>query len=268
MTCERSVSAVLCGVVLTGLFAVSAAAETLELTWSDEFSVDGRPDPEKWGYERGFVRNQEWQRYTDRNAYCSNGWLVIEARKDPRLTSASVITKGRKSFGYGVLEIRAKFEAKQALWPALWMMGDTYPMCAWPCCGEIDIFEYYDDSVLANLCWADSPTGKGPRQKWNTKKIPMKTFTDRDPEWKDKWHVWRLERQHDHIVLSLDGEVVNSQMQAFTANAIGLEPRFPFREPMYLLMNLAVKGHPLDTTEPASYPARFLVDYVRFYEYK
>ena len=257
--------------ILMGLLLASGAATAelpeLKLAWSDEFSVDGRPDETKWDYERGFVRNQEWQRYTTRNAYCSNGWLVIEARKDPRLTSASVITKGKMSFGYGVLEIRAKFEAKGDLWPALWMLGDGVPDCPWPRCGEIDLFEYYDDSVLANLCWADSSSPDSGQQKWNTKKIPLKTFLAEDPEWKTKWHVWRLDRTPDHIVLSLDGKVLNSQMQAFARNNFAAKPVFPFREKMYLLMNLAVKHHEFDALEPAEYPARFLVDYVRFYEY-
>ena len=34
------------------------------LVWADEFNVDGRPDPEKWGYESGRVRNRELQVYT------------------------------------------------------------------------------------------------------------------------------------------------------------------------------------------------------------
>lgn len=254
--------------VLLGFLVLSAFADEpgMKLTWSDEFSVDGPPDPTKWDFERGYVRNKEWQRYTDKNAYCSNGWLVIEARKGRGLTSASVITKGKKSFGYGVLEIRAKFEAKQDLWPALWMMGATTPQTSWPVCGEIDIFEYYDDSILANFCWADALRKGEIREKWNTKKIPIGVFAEKTRGWKRQWHVWRLERTPDHLVISLDGEVLTTQMQAFARNGVDVEPLYPFREPMYLLMNLAVKRHDNDCSEPAVYPARFLIDYVRFYE--
>ena len=77
------------------LFAVysSIAAENTDapkperagwkLVWSDEFDTDGAPDPKKWGYEVGFVRNGELQYYTqDRreNARVEKGSLVIEAR--------------------------------------------------------------------------------------------------------------------------------------------------------------------------------------------
>ena len=35
----------------------------MKLTWSDEFNVDGRPDPKNWTYETGYVRNHEAQWY-------------------------------------------------------------------------------------------------------------------------------------------------------------------------------------------------------------
>ena len=35
--------------------------KTLKLVWNDEFNGKGLPDPAKWGYEVGFVRNREFQ---------------------------------------------------------------------------------------------------------------------------------------------------------------------------------------------------------------
>jgi len=32
-----------------------------KLVWADEFDGKGLPDKEKWGYEKGFVRNREMQ---------------------------------------------------------------------------------------------------------------------------------------------------------------------------------------------------------------
>src|SRR4028118_722344 len=54
------------------------------LKWSDEFDKDGLPDPAKWGYEEGLVRNNEAQYYTQRreNARIEGGMLVIEGRKE------------------------------------------------------------------------------------------------------------------------------------------------------------------------------------------
>src|SRR5690606_1434013 len=56
------------------------------LVWSDEFEDEGLPDPERWTYEEGFVRNQELQYYTRgrmENARVEGGHLVIEARREP-----------------------------------------------------------------------------------------------------------------------------------------------------------------------------------------
>ncbi len=47
---------------LGALVVPAAAAQTSDawkLVWSDEFDKDGKPDPAKWGYETGFVRNQD-----------------------------------------------------------------------------------------------------------------------------------------------------------------------------------------------------------------
>ena len=58
------------------------SADDWKLVWSDEFNTNGPPDPANWNYERGFVRNQELQWYQPENAFCTNGLLVIEARRE------------------------------------------------------------------------------------------------------------------------------------------------------------------------------------------
>lgn len=50
-----------------------------KLVWGDEFDYAGMPDPAKWDYEEGFVRNRELQFYTDRrekNARVEDGMLL------------------------------------------------------------------------------------------------------------------------------------------------------------------------------------------------
>ena len=56
-----------------------------QLAWSDEFDYKGLPDPAKWDYEVGFIRNNELQYYTpnrEKNARVENGMLIIEAVKE------------------------------------------------------------------------------------------------------------------------------------------------------------------------------------------
>src|SRR6478735_7739119 len=57
-------------------------APAYELVWADEFDRDGRPDPAKWTYETGFVRNDELQWYQPENARCEGGLLIIESRRE------------------------------------------------------------------------------------------------------------------------------------------------------------------------------------------
>ena len=84
------------------------------LVFSDEFDTPGSPDPAKWGYEIGYVRNDEKRYYTSRpeNVRAEGGKLVIEGRKEAYqgygYTSASVNTLGRFEFRYGRVEVRAK----------------------------------------------------------------------------------------------------------------------------------------------------------------
>ncbi len=108
-------------------FAVSSEKEG-ELVFSDEFSEDGAPNSEKWGFEHGFVRNMELQWYTPKNTYCKGGFLVIEARKEKvknpqfgrepkdywaygreyaEYTSSSIVTKNSFDFKKGRIEVRA-----------------------------------------------------------------------------------------------------------------------------------------------------------------
>ena len=54
-------------------------------SWSDEFDYTGKPNPEIWDYDYGYLGfNEELQNYTDqsKNVRVENGNLVIEARLD------------------------------------------------------------------------------------------------------------------------------------------------------------------------------------------
>ena len=56
----------------------------LVLVWSDEFDGSGALDDAQWGYEEGFVRNEELQWYQPDNAFQEDGVLVIEGRTEDR----------------------------------------------------------------------------------------------------------------------------------------------------------------------------------------
>ena len=72
-----------CALALAASLPPAAArADDWKLVWSDEFDLDGPPNPTRWGYEEGFVRNNEKQYYTRRNARVETG--DSSARRDTR----------------------------------------------------------------------------------------------------------------------------------------------------------------------------------------
>ena len=160
--------------------ATDNLATNWKLVWADEFNTNGPPDPANWNYERGFVRNKELQWYQPENAFCTNGLLIIEAHPEHKpnpnyeagsdnwrtsrewidYTSASLTSRRLREFTYGKFEMRARIDTRSGSWPAFWTLGAT-PGIRWPACGEIDIMEYYTDTVLANFGY-----GLDRKTKW------------------------------------------------------------------------------------------------------
>lgn len=260
--------------------AQPAQADGSQLVWSDEFDRDGRPDPARWTFENGFVRNAEVQWYQPDNAFVEKGLLVIEARRERRAnprfgdpaarpefrqrkfinyTSASVTTRGLHSWQYGRFEIRARITAEQGLWPALWFVGANGK---WPAAGEIDLMEYYDHSILGNFAWASAQPGKAV---WKGSKIPMARIT-RDPDWDSKFHLWVMDWDEDQISLYLDGRLINRIALDKVRNADGSGIENPFRQPHYMIINLALGGQHGGPLKDTRMPSRFEVDYVRIYQ--
>lgn len=257
-----------------------------KLVWNDEFNTDGRLNSEVWNYENGFMRNHEAQWYQSDNAYCKDGYLVIEARKEakPRknkgydknsnqwpqnvekiqYTSASVNTAGKKEFLYGRIEVRAKIPTAAGAWPAIWLLGTGMD---WPSNGEIDMMEFYRKQgvphILANACWG---TDKPWTAKWNSKAVPFSHFTNRDPQWAEKFHVWRMDWDANMIRLYLDDELLNEIRQETAINGKLGNGSQLFKKPQYLLLNLALGGDNGGNIDDTSMPMKYLIDYVRVYQ--
>lgn len=249
----------------------------LKLVWSDEFDKDGRPDPNNWTYERGFVRNQELQWYQPENARCENGMLIIEGRRqrkeNPRYradgrdwrqnreyaeyTSSSLTTRRLHSWKFGRFEMRGRIDTRPGLWPAFWTLGIEGP---WPSNGEIDIMEYYRGVLLANAAWA---TEKRSVPKWDDIRKPITEFND--PNWSEKFHIWRMDWDADSIKLYVDDLLLNEVDLSKTINE-DKEGKNPFHQPHYIILNLAIGGNSGGDPSNTKFPAKFEVDYVRIYQ--
>lgn len=246
------------------------------LVWSDEFDSDGKPDPGKWGYEYGFVRNEEDQWYQEENAVCNNGLLIIEVRREqkpnPRYikestewrtsrpminyTSACLITAGKQEWKYGRFEMRGRIDISDGMWPAWWTLGVEK---GWPANGEIDIMEYYRGRVLANIaCLAADHT-----PEWHSNTFPVDSLGG--TAWANKFHVWRMDWTEEFIALYLDDALLNKVSVDSLVNKDGSNFN-PFKQPHYMLLNLAVGGQNGGDPAKTAFPKRFEVDYIRVYQ--
>jgi beta-glucanase (GH16 family) len=258
--------------------ATPAQAKPWELVWRDEFDYTGQPDPRKWDYEEGYVRNEEQQYYMRRrlkNARVEGGRLILEAHREnlpnPRhrsgserwqerrrmieYTAASVITKGRFEFQYGRIEVRARLPRGRGVWPAIWTLGVNQPEVGWPRCGEIDIMEFVGhtpDTIHANVHW---PHPQPTPQRRNASRSGRTTLA---APW-EQFHVYAIEWTPDRIEFFVD----DRSYHAYALDAAGKGPDNPFRKPHYLLLNFALGGTWGREVDDAALPQRFEVDYVR-----
>ena len=279
----------ICNIIILLTMTVGLhAQQDYKLVWSDEFDVEGKPSDD-WTYEHGFVRNEELQWYQSQNAYVKDGCLVIEGRRErfPNpyyvagsrdwrsnrefvdYTSSCLTTRLSHQFLYGRVEVRAKIPTATGAWPAIWLLGNKWD---WPQSGEIDMMEYFikdgSPSILANACWGSD---KRWTAVWDSAVIPFTHFTDKDPAWADKFHIWRMDWTQQYIRLFLDDELLNEigLSQTFNQGYAG-NTENPFTNTVpgfghYLLLNLAIGsngGNP-DITQ---FPLRYYIDYVRVYQ--
>jgi beta-glucanase (GH16 family) len=264
--------------VLCMLNVSSTFKEDYVLTWSDEFNKDGAPDPSNWNYEKGFVRNHEHQYYQPENAWCEKGNLIIEARKEDKpnpnyvegsndwrknrqtinYTSACLRSMGLKTWQYGRFEMRARIDISAGIWPAWWTLGVSK---SWPGDGEIDIMEYYRGMLLANIACL----GPDKKAEWFSNRFPTDSLGG--TKWSAAFHIWKMDWTEEYIALYLDDVLLNKVPLDKLENKDGSGFN-PFKQPHYMLLNMALGGDNGGNVEKTSFPRRFEVDYVRVYQKK
>jgi beta-glucanase (GH16 family) len=271
-------------ILLLGITALTAEAGDWKLVWSDEFDRPGLPDPAKWDYETGFIRNNEKQFYTlarKQNARVENGILIIEARKekytnpsagraasskrkararrgpaDAEYTAASLTTRGKAAWTYGRMEVRAKLPSGRGTWPAIWTLGTNIGDAGWPACGEIDIMElvgFEPGIVHANIHTKKYNhainTGKGD-------KISI-------PDASKAFHIYVMEWDAQKIDFLVD----DRNYFTYRNDGTGADA-WPYDKDQFLILNLAIGGDwgGQKGIDDAIFPQRYEIDYVRVYQ--
>lgn len=288
-------------VAILALLLAAAAPEPpapgWQLAWSDDFDGAGidagkwQRDADCWG-----GGNNERQCYTRsrRNAAVADGQLVITARRERvsgaalpagqrsggtpadvtrDYSSARLTTRGRASWRYGRIEIRAQLPQGQGSWPAIWMLPDRDDYGRWAASGEIDILEAVNLGVACAAC----PDGREATilgtlhfgGEW-----PNNRQSGDEMAWPPVltgFHVYAIEWQADRITWLIDGKAWATRSASQWQTGGSAAPGAPFDRPFHLILNLAIGGglaerRGLGGVDDQGFPRELRIDWVRVWQ--
>jgi hypothetical protein len=229
----------------------------VNLAWTEEFTTFAL-NTTIWNYEQGAGGwgNNELQTYTSSsdNVYLDSGYLHITALNPAgtNYTSGRINTFGKKEFTYGRIDIRAKLPEGKGIWPALWMLGTSFPAVSWPACGEIDMME-----LLGH-----EPSVAHGAVHWNSNGHQSRTssFTLSNGKFSSGFHIFSFTWTPNKLIWRVD------KQQYFFLTRAEI-PDFPFDLPQFLICNVAVGGNwPGSPDGNTVFPQNMIVDYIRIYQ--
>ncbi len=249
------------GITIEDGYTTPLSYSGYSLTWNDEFEGTS-VNTSNWDFETGTGNsgwgNNELQYYRQQNAWVEGGVLTIEARKEnyqgSNYTSSRIITKNKKSFQYGRIDIRALLPKGQGIWPALWMLGNNIQTVGWPSCGEIDIMEMVggngrDNQTHGTVHWEND----GHNYIGDSYTLPSGIFAD-------EYHVFSIiwdETQIKWFVNDIkfyEIDITPSHMSEF-------------HQAHFFIFNVAVGGNwPGNPDATTIFPRRMRVDYIRVFQ--
>jgi beta-glucanase (GH16 family) len=231
------------------------------LVWAEEFNYNGPPDPASWGYDLGGGGwgNNEVQLYTNslNNAFVQDGKLTIRAtRSGSTWTSARLVTRHKRDFLYGRVEVRAKIPVGRGTWPAIWMLPTDWEYGGWPDSGEIDIMEHvgYDPGVIHGTVHTKAYNHRIGTQVGKSMQVP---------DFNTAFHTYAIEWTPDGIDFYIDDENYFS----FANDKTGNFATWPFDKRFHLILNIAIGGTwgGAQGIDPSLTEATMEIDYVRVY---
>jgi beta-glucanase (GH16 family) len=244
-----------------------------ETQWIDSFDGAGI-NLNNWTPQIQANYNNEVQCYTDddssanRNYEISDGILKIIARRQsincPGLgnayrswTSGRINSKDKQEFLYGRIESRIRFLNDEAgTWSAFWMLenriaedpkANDNDFVNWPNpgAGEIDVWEWFSNSpntYITNFFNASSNCGS----------LFLYDYPNGGADVK-QWHDYAIEWDANAIKFYIDDIMVKSHNITSCAQ---------YKEPMFVLLNVAIGGSLGGNIDPALNLATMEVDYI------
>ncbi len=152
--------------------------------------------------------------------------------------------------------MEARIDISAGVWPGWWTLGVDG---RWPANREIDIMEYYSKKLLANIACI----GSDRKAEWYSNRFSIDSLGGKD--WASKFYTWRMDWDENAIGLYVDNQLLNKVELSKLVNKDGTGIN-PFKQPHYMLLNLAMGGMNGGELEETNFPNRFEVNYVRVYQ--
>ncbi|GMQ48417.1 hypothetical protein VB10N_34160 [Vibrio sp. 10N] len=258
--------------LLTASIAAPQAIAGWEVHWIDTFEGEA-VNWDNWTAQTQANYNNEVQCYTDddssemRNYDVSDGTLKIIARKHTNQcvtlggqtktwTSGRLNSKDKREFLYGRIEARIRFHDLEAgTWPAFWMLenriaeqpikGDNDSV-GWPNAGasEIDVWEWFSNQPQSYITNFFNTAGCGAEYRYPYPNGAQDVLD---------WHRYAIEWDQDSITFFVDEQEV-------IRHDVSQCPRY--KEPMFVLLNVAMGGMLGGQIDPDLQRATMEVDYI------
>tara|TARA_R110001592_G_scaffold163037_1_gene396738 strand:+ start:13376 stop:14197 length:822 start_codon:yes stop_codon:yes gene_type:complete len=193
-----------------------------------------------------------------------NGNLHVKVRWNSATDlpeTGAIFTKGKFSFKYGKIEVKAKFnKAGQGGWPAIWLMPQTEIYKGWPDGGEIDIMERLNNDEFVHQVVHQT---NGKKTAVSSGKTPAINF--------DGYNLYGIVKLPNRIEF-----YVNNVLTMVHEPKEEFQERWPFETDYYIILNHASadKGKtgtyfwPGNVTNTDDFPLEMAVDYVKVWEIK
>ncbi len=228
------------------------------LVWQDEFNGQ-EIDSSIWSPVQRATSDWNNTMTTDPKVFgIGDGRLHLKGLVNDDRTSdpspfltGGLTSRGKYSFQYGKIVIRARFGSARGAWPALWLLGDQG---GWPYNGELDLMEHlnYDKSVYQTVHSGYNYTGSST-QKFIQAPIDQYGY-----------NTYGLEWDEETVAFTVNG----SRTMTYSRDPAKGETQWPFKQPFYIILSMQIGGSWVGAgylSDP-NYPTEMEVDWIRVYE--
>lgn len=204
--------------------------------------------------------NHELQHYIDseETLYFNDGLVIRGIYDGVNYKSARIHTKDKFYFQYGKVDMTFKVPKGKGTWPAIWLMPQESKYGHWPKSGELDMMEHVGrDLDNLFLCVHSEAHNHHNNQQYYSEYY----YPGLSDDFQTLSFVW----QENQIEYHLNGECI----AVYKRGEDGFDPSvkgWPFDEPFYLIINMAIGGKFGGEVDSTCFPQEFIVKDIKIYQ--